>query len=120
MEYLSKRYKLSETDYEQIYKQLIGKNYLGQIEDITLSSGQVIKKGHLISAYKQIEKFILKETMNGHNEVILYNPSVKGLVFMGDKISEIPQEILQYVQERNLPIILMGKDAERLPNFVKK
>lgn len=111
MKYLSERYKLSETDYAEIYRHLVDKRFLEQIEDITLSSGQVIKKGHLISAYKQIEKFILENSGSMHNEINLYNPSVKGVVFMGESVSEIPEDILHYIHERNLPIILMGKRA---------
>ena len=107
MHYLMKRYNLSESDYAQIYKQLADKSFLSQINDIVLSGGRIIKKGHIIAAYREIEKYILQNSNKIHNEINLYNPIDKGVLFMGKSIKDIPEEILTYARERNLPIILM-------------
>lgn len=107
MAYLMQRYNLKESDYAQIYKQFTEKSFLSQIQDITLSDGRIIKKGHLISAYKEIEKYILQDANKTHNEINLYNPMVKGIACIGESLSDIPEEIFRYARERNLPIILI-------------
>ena len=105
---LSLKYDLTESDYADIYKQIVDKKFITRISDITLSNGTTIKSEDLKSAYKTVEEAIMKNTEIEHNEVNLYNPQVKGVILIGDSISKIPEEILQFVREHNLPIFIMG------------
>ena len=108
MESLKNKYKISDSDYSEIYRQMIDKNYTSRIEDITLSNGTKIMAEDLRSAYKAVEEYIMKYTVSQHNEVNLYSPQIKGTILIGESLSEIPAETLQFIREHNLPIFIMG------------
>ena len=106
---LQKKYNLSENDYTQIYRQMIDKQYPGQIHDVKLADGTVIKSDDLKAAYKSVEEMIMANTSRYHNEINLYNPQLKGAILIGNSLEEIPPETLKFIREHNLPIFIMGK-----------
>ena len=104
---LSKKYNIKQSDYAEIYRQMVDKKYLTRVHDITIS-GLTIKAEDLINAYNAVENGIMMNSTSEHNEINLYNPQVKGAILIGNSLSEIPQDTLKYIQEHNLPIFIMG------------
>ena len=105
---LSKKYNIKESEYKEIYKELINKRFWGQITDITLSSGITIKAEDIINAYKAVEDKIMQYTASEINEVNIYNPLVTGVIVIGNSLSDIPSQTLKHVRENNLPIFILG------------
>ena len=68
-----------------------------------------IKKEQIIEAYKAVEDEIMKNTDIKHNEINVYNPKIKGVIFIGDSLSDVPADALNFAKENDLPIFLMGK-----------
>ncbi|MBQ7450313.1 HD domain-containing protein [bacterium] len=112
---LNKKYNISEEDYCEIYKKLVNKEFLSQFEDITLSNGTTIKAEDLKNAYKESENRIMQNSDFKHNEINLYNPELKGIIFMGDSVEELNNSwsfAFEYAQKYDLPIFLMGKKPD--------
>lgn len=109
-----KGYNLSESDYSNIYKSLIDKKYLSQISDIKISDNKILKKEDLKEAYKYSVNDILQNTKTTHNEIVVYNPEVKGLLVVNDinKIDSIPIQTIDYIEKKGLPIIVLGGKTE--------
>lgn len=101
------KYSIKADKYAEIYKELSKKNYITQIEDITLSDGTVIEKEDLISAYKHMEDIMMKNADKKHNEINIYNPTLKGAIIIGKSLDGISTEILDFLEKENLPIIMM-------------
>ena len=108
---LSKKYSVTERDYAEIFKQLISKKSLSQIKDVVLSNGTTIKAEDIINAYRAFENDLLIDSgtdrLASYNEVNLYLPQIKGAILIGESLSEIPAETLQFIRERNLPIFII-------------
>ncbi len=47
---------------------------------------------------------------NEHNEVNVYTPQVNAVIAKVNTIEEVPQKLLDFAQEHNLPIYLLGSD----------
>ena len=108
-EALSKKYNIKKIQYSELYKKLIDKRFLEQIEDVELSNGVKIKGKDIIEAYKYSENELMKNSNMERNEIVAYNPIMKGLVLMGKSMDEIPEETLEFVRKHNLPIFIMGE-----------
>jgi len=99
---------LSKEEYGLLYKELLNKKYFEQIQDVTIN-GKTITKEQIIEAYKAVEDEIMKNTDIEHNEINVYNPKIKGVIFIGDSLSDVPADALNFAKENDLPIFLMGK-----------
>lgn len=44
----------------------------------------------------------------GHNEVVVANPRVTGMIAKVLRLEDCPEPFLQYAKENDLPIILVG------------
>ena len=107
-EALSQKYNIKKIDYAELYKALIDKQFLGQIEDVKLPNGLIINGKDIIKAYKYSENELIKNSNIQRNEIVAYNPQMKGLILMGTSMDEIPESTLKFVKKHNLPIFIMG------------
>ena len=108
-EALSKKYNIKKIQYSELYKKLIDKRFLEQIEDVELSNGVKIKGKDIIEAYKYSENELMKNSNMERNEIVAYNPIMNGLVLMEKSMDEIPEKTLEFVRKHNLPIFIMGE-----------
>lgn len=105
----NRKKQLNKNDYAFLYNAILNKKYLSQIEEIKLPNGEVVTKNEFKKAYMEMEKEIMKKGDLLHNEIVLYNPTINGIISLSNSISEIPKEYLNIAKENNLPIILLGK-----------
>ena len=108
IELLSKKYNIDDKNYEELYRQLMNKNYPEQIKDVKLKNGQIILAKDIIKAYKQIENTIIKN-QSFNNEIRLYNPKIKGLIIKDNFLDKVSEKVLEFVRKNNLPIFIMGE-----------
>lgn len=107
---LSLKYSdLDEAEYGEIYKQIIAKRHFGQISDVNTGK-RTIKGEDLKQALSNAQDKLFNPSPTEHNEVVVYNPKISGMIFKENSIEEVPQDLLDFAHERNLPIILFGKD----------
>ena len=103
---------LNDSEYAQLYSQLASKKYITQIKDDEIYTfGDKSFKGSEIKQAVQdaSDSIIIKGQFNEAN---LYNPKINALVAKVDDMSEIPQEYLDFAKEHDLPIYLIGDNAE--------
>ncbi len=100
---------LDETEYGEIYKQIIAKKHFGQIADLNTEK-RTIKGEDLKQALSKAQDKLFNPCPTEHNEIVVYNPKISGMIFKENSIEEVPQDLLDFAHERNLPIVLFGKD----------
>jgi hypothetical protein len=101
------KYKLTREEFGLLYEKTADKIYKSQIQDIEIN-GKLIKRDDILKAYNYMENRIMDSADSYHNEINLYNPKIKGLIFIGDELSGIPARDLKFARENNLPIVLLG------------
>ena len=101
------KYKLTREEFGLLYEKVADKIYKLQIKDIEIN-GKIIKKEDILKAYNYMENRLMDFAESYHNEINLYNPKIKGLVLIGNKLEEIPEKDLKFAHENNLPIFIMG------------
>lgn len=106
---LKSKYKIKLTDeeYGELFKRIHNKKFLTQITDEKIGKKN-IKKEIIIDGIKSINEHLLKNADVAHNEINVYNPKIKALIFIGDSISEIRNKYLRFARENNLPIFILG------------
>lgn len=98
----------NEAEYGEVYKQIVSKKHLGQISD--LSTGKRKIKGEdLKQALSRAQDKLFNPCENEHNEIVVYNPKISGMIFKKDRIQDVPQELLDFAHEKNLPVVLLGE-----------
>ena len=98
---------LSVEEYGELYKELSNKKHFGQIKDITIN-GKTINADSIIEAYKATEEKIMQLSDKRYNEINIYNPKIKGIIFVGNSLSEAPEALLKAAKKHNLPIFILG------------
>ncbi|MBO5947950.1 hypothetical protein J6Q66_03840 [bacterium] len=99
--------KLKDEEYGELFKRIHNKKFLTQITDEKIGKKN-IKKEIIIDGIKSINEHLLKNADVAHNEINVYNPKIKALIFIGDSISEIRNKYLRFARENNLPIFILG------------
>jgi len=109
---IRKALNLDRHEYQSLYDQLSQKKYITQIKDdsiFKLSSGKMLNGKEIKDAIIAAEKQLLKSNISEHNEVVGSYLKVTGLSAKVNDIKQIPQEYLDFVQEYNIPIYILGK-----------
>jgi len=107
---LSLKYpNLDEAEYGEIYKQIIAKRHFRQISDVNTEK-RTIKGEDLKQALSNAQDKLFNPSPTEHNEVVVYNPKISGMIFKENAIEDVPQELLDFAHEKNLPIVLFGRD----------
>ncbi len=96
--------KLSDDEYEELFEKICNVKCLSQInKDIKLKN-RTLPKNQVISAIKTVQDNLLNFC---HNEINSYNPKINAFVARVDSIEEIPLGFLSFVEENNLPILII-------------
>jgi len=98
---------VDDDEYGQIYRQVSSCKKKSEIKDIKIGE-RIIKKGELLDAISVFEKSFLSKSQ--HNEIVVYNPKMSGLIAMVDKYDEVPKEMRKFAQKYDLPIIILGEN----------
>ncbi len=98
---------VNSDEYAQIYRQVSGCKKKLEIKDIKIGE-RIIKKEEILDAINIFEKSFLSKAQ--HNEIVVYNPKMSGLVAMVDKYENVPNEMRNFAKKYNLPIIILGKN----------
>ncbi len=101
---------VTNAEYAQFYKEtLASKNSILEIPDketYTIGnftfSGEELKKA--INKYQ--DDLIDKEEKN-HNEIVGYTPKIQAVIAKENSLDNVPDELLNFAEENNLPIILI-------------
>ena len=96
---------VDDDEYVQIYRQVSSCKKKSQIKDVEIGK-RIITKEEILGAVTVFEKSLLSKT--NHNEVVVYNPRMSGLIAMVDKYDEVPKEMRKFAQKYDLPIIILG------------
>ena len=99
---------LTDDEYAQLYSQISDKQHLTQIRDeATYQVGDKILTGKEVrTAILHAQDSILSSEV--HNEVNVYAPKINGVVAKVDSIEEVPQYVIDYAQEHDLPLYILG------------
>ena len=94
---------LSKEEYAKLYEQLALKQHISQIrEDDSYYIDDIELKGEeVLKAIKKAQDSLLSKKQNEAN---LYNPKINAFIAKVDSIEEIPEEMLDFAHEYNLPI----------------
>ena len=106
---IKKELELTDEEYIELYELLASKKYLSQIKDDETYSikGKNIKGEKIKKAIQKAQDELLNNETN--NEINLYNPKINAFIARVNSIDKIPQEYLNFVQEYDLPIYLLGE-----------
>ncbi len=98
---------LSDSEYSELYERFANRKYLSQIRD-----EKVYKIGDKKLLGKDIKDAIKKADdviiAGVQNEANLYNPSIGAIVAKVDSMDEIPKDLLDFAQENDYPIYILG------------
>ncbi len=107
---IKKELELSDSEYSQLYSIIQKYKYTSQFDNI-----QEIKVADKTFTGLQIKQAILNadellitKHRSLHNEVVLNAPKANAVVAKFNKLEDLPQELLAFAQEHNLPIYLLG------------
>lgn len=108
-ETIKKYLGLNNKEYSELYQLIASKKYLSQIKDneIYTVSSKSLRGDDIKEAIMYAGNQLFNNT--DYNESNLYNPKINAFVAKVSSMDEIPKEFLDFVQEHNLPIYLLGK-----------
>lgn len=99
--------KISNSEYLNLYSQLMHYRYVSQIEDdkiYKLSQKEILGKD-----LKRIIRTSNDKLLHTyHNEVNLYKPTPNAFVAKVNSIEEIPDKYLEFAHKHDLPILILG------------
>lgn len=99
---------LSDDEYCSLYEQIQNYKFISQLDN-----DNTISIGDKTLSYREIKDAIINadDSIIGdlHNETNLYTPKTNALVAKVNSIEEIPQELLDYAQEYNQAIYVLGE-----------
>ena len=101
---------ISDKEYAKFYKETLASKNL--IEEINLTKDYNIGKytisgPKLYSAIKEFQNSLIDKEGYCHNEIVGYTPKINAVVAKANKFEELPNELLKFANENNLPIILI-------------
>ena len=96
---------VDDDEYAQIYRQVSSCKKKSQIKDVEIGK-RIITKEEILGAVTVFEKSLLSKT--NHNEVVVYNPRMSGLIAMVDKYEDVPINMKEFAKKYDLPIIILG------------
>ncbi len=101
---------LSDSEYSQLYSSIQKYKYTSQFDNIPeIKVGDKTFTGAQVKqAILNADELTIKNNPNRHNEANLYAPKVNAVVAKVSKLEDVPQELLAFAQEHNLPIYLLG------------
>lgn len=99
---------LSDEEYGQLFKKIMNKNFMTQMHDVTVGN-KTIKEEDLRRAIQKSADKLFDKSLNISNEVVIYNSKIEAMVFKENSLEKVPQEMLDFAHENNLPIILIGE-----------
>lgn len=102
-----KGYNLSEQNYALLVKQIISKQYLSQINKDIKIDNIIIKSQDLVECLERSRDRLFEG--EGHSEIVVLNPRIRGIIALKDNLSKCPNELLKFAAENDLPIILMNE-----------
>lgn len=93
-------------EYKELYRLLKDKKQLFEIDDDEIFNLQdkKISGKEIKSAIRSVNDSLLT---GEHNEINIYTPEINAFVAKREKLSDIPDEYLEFVQENDLPILLL-------------
>ena len=75
--------------------------------DIDLDGKVHINGEDLIDALTRMQNHLIDYRGVLHNELLIYLPRIEGVISKADDISQVPQELLDFAYENNLPVVLI-------------
>ena len=102
---------LSDDEYGQLYKLMQNKKYITQIkDDVSYKIGEKSILGSDIkAAVSNSQDQLFVNTYTPHNEIVVYNPKISAIVCKESSLDNVPQEMLDFAESKNLPIYLIGE-----------
>lgn len=61
----------------------------------------------LIKALEKLNNELIDSTGRLHNELLVYLPRLEAVISKAESLEEVPQELLEFAQENNLPVVLI-------------
>ena len=101
---------VSDEEYAEFYKKnLAAKTSLKEINlNKEYKIGQCSISGEkLVNAIKKYQDSLIDKTEHRHNEIVGYTLKINAVIAKSEKIEDVPEELLKFANENNLPIILM-------------
>ena len=111
--YVKRKLKLTNDEYTELYKKIQSLKYVSQLENFgEVSVGNKVLRGvDIKNAYLAAnDEMINRKAENQHNEANLYAPKINAVTANVNSIEEIPQQLLDFAKNRNLPIFILGKN----------
>ncbi len=104
--------EITESEYIQLVSLLISKKYVTQIKKDIKIGDKIIKVKDLVECIeKSINKLFAGNDI--HNELVVINPRVNGLIAKVNDIEDCPVEFLEFAHKYDLPIILMKEEVKK-------
>lgn len=102
---------ITDEEFAKFYKEnIINKDSLSQIVDSKIYNigKHGIKGENLKNAILNYQKYIAEtDTASFNNEIVGYIPKIKAAVAKVEDVNDIPDELLDFAYENNLPIVLL-------------
>ncbi len=101
---------IDDYEYADFYENVLAsKTSLNQINPETIYNlGDYSFTGkELVKAIKYYQDSLIDKKGTEHNEIVGYIPKIQGVIAKEKSLSHIPNELLNFAQENNLPIILI-------------
>lgn len=118
-EIVKKELDLTNEEYSELFSKLGHiRNKSSLFSKKRIAVGEKTFTGNdILRAVLKSENELMKGMLNpsesrqnfAHNEINLYSPTTNALVAKVDNFEDIPDDILTFVRERNLPIYILGK-----------
>lgn len=102
--------ELTDSEYAQLYSTLQKYKHasgLDNVPSITVN-GKTLSGTQIKNAVIFANNSIINSKY--HNEVNVYTPQVNAIIAKVDEINEVPQPLLDFAQEHNFPIYLLGAE----------
>ncbi len=102
--------KVSDKEYAAFYRDVLSqKTSLAGIMDDKeyFLSGKKFTGRDLKDAITKFQNSLIDETKKEHNELLCYIPKINAVVAKENSLSKVPDEILDFANENNLPIVLI-------------
>lgn len=100
----------SKSEYGEIFKHISTYSNIEQIKDVRVGK-KIFKKEDIIDALQEFGFSILSSQYK-HNEIVVFNPKLRGLVALTDSYKEVPEAMKEFAKKQDLPIILLGKNKD--------
>lgn len=103
---------LDDSEYAEFFNQINKFKAKEDIEDITLSTGKILKKEEIKKNILEIQNRLIKNKSMEHyiNEVVIFRPKIEGIVMGKYGFFKTPieqSEIKKIAKENNIPVILV-------------